>query len=283
MPSERAPGDVVGLSSDSDTGKESDDLLKIVSWNINGREQNNRNYRTEEICSLVKHSVAADIVMLQEVVPPSLRLIEKRCSKDYHLVHSHSGEAEDFTAMLFRRERVSLMKHEVFEFPKSVMGRKLQAAEVSFKNAHKLFIFNTHLESTRKFSETRREQLQECFRKLNKIPDEYSAVLAGDLNLRDRELDGIGGIPAGICDVWVHDGARPESEYTWDMVTNDNVQWNSPSKPRCRYDRIYFKESLAQRRALKPVYFSFLGLQRITPPQCFPSDHWGLRAHFKLQ
>ncbi|XP_003748534.1 tyrosyl-DNA phosphodiesterase 2 [Galendromus occidentalis] len=280
MPPKRASGDVVELSSDSDTEEESDDLLKIVSWNIDGLDQKNRDLRTKNVCATVKKA-AADIVMLQEVVPETLRLIDETLSKEYHLVHS--GVAEYFTAMLFHRKRVSFVQDKVFEFSNSVMGRKLQAAEVSFKNAHKLFILNTHLESTGEFSDARRVQLQKCFRNLNKISDGYSAVLAGDLNLRDKELDGIGGIPAGICDMWERLGSRPEAKYTWDMTRNDNLLWNARFKPRCRFDRMYFKESLAQPRALKPVYFGLIGLERILPHRCFPSDHWGLYAHFKLQ
>ena len=43
--------------------------------------------------------------------------------------------ADYFTAMLFHRKRIEFVKDKVFEFSNSVMGRKLQAAEVNiFQN-----------------------------------------------------------------------------------------------------------------------------------------------------
>lgn len=41
-----------------------------------------------------------------------------------------AGVDEYFTAMLFHRKRIAFVKDKVFEFSNSVMGRKLQAAEV---------------------------------------------------------------------------------------------------------------------------------------------------------
>lgn len=46
------------------------------------------------------------------------------------------------------------------------------------------------------------------------------------------QLDEIGGIPAGIVDVWADQGSRPEAKYTWDLTRNDNLLWNGRYKPK---------------------------------------------------
>lgn len=88
------------------------------------------------------------------------------------------------------------------------------------------------------------------------------------------------GIGKGFVDVWEATGKRPELKYTWDMVYNDNLQANfGRYRPRCRFDRIYYRDSKPSQ--FVPVNLNLLGLKRLTPHVCFPSDHWGLLAHFQ--
>lgn len=54
QPARRKSKDVVELSSDSDMEAESDDLLKVISFNIDGLDQKNREVRTKHVCSIVK-------------------------------------------------------------------------------------------------------------------------------------------------------------------------------------------------------------------------------------
>lgn len=54
--------------------------------------------------------------------------------------------------------------------------------------------------------------------------EDATVIFAGDLNLRDKELDSIGGIPAGMEDVWISSGSRKECQYTWDMTRNSNLE-----------------------------------------------------------
>lgn len=255
-----------------------DDLLKVISFNIDGLDQKNIELRTNSICDIVKRS-QADVVLLQEVVPLTLALLESHLSSAFHVLHT--GPGEYFTAILVHRRRMRLGESRVFDFHGSAMGRKLHVVEASFKK-HKIFWLNTHLESTAEFTEQRTTQLKKCFRNMAKIPSEISVIFAGDLNLRDKELVAVGGIPSGVRDVWEASGARPEAKYTWDLTRNDNLLWNERFKPRCRFDRMYFRQSLEQPSKLNIHYFGLIGIERLLPHRCFPSDHWGLYAHFRL-
>ena len=78
----------------------------------------------------------------------------------------------------------------------------------------------------------------------------------------------------GVVDIWEETGKRPEAQYTWDMKKNDNLDINF--KPRCRFDRLYYRPG----NHLKAVYFELVGFERIASCRRFPSDHWGILAHF---
>lgn len=95
------------------------------------------------------------------------------------------------------------------------------------------------------------------------------------------QLTSIGGLPSGIVDLWISSGQRKECQFTWDMRRNDNLPTNwGTYKPQCRFDRVYFRES--QPLKVVPGHFGLIGLQRLKPHVCFPSDHWGIICQFKV-
>ncbi|CAN7989444.1 unnamed protein product [Ixodes hexagonus] len=249
--------------------------LKFITWNIDGIDDKNLLLRTKAVCSIIESS-GIDIVFLQEVVPTSVKILEKSLP-GYKLLVGNS--VEYFTATLLRKNRVKYESHEVYPFSNTAMGRNVTYIKASFSDKP-LTLMNTHLESTAEFAEARKVQLKRCIRKGIKEPAERSVIFAGDLNLRDSELDDLGGLPHNFEDVWESCGQRKEARYTWDMTRNDNVTWNGRFKPRCRFDRVYFKRS--QPTSLKPVFFGLIGLERLKPHRCFPSDHWGIICCFKV-
>lgn len=183
-------------------------------------------------------------------------------------------------ATLLRRGRVYLDRHTVRDFPSSSMGRHVLAAQAHC-GAVKLDLFNTHLESTREHGAERTSQLEQCLAQVASRPAASAVILAGDLNLRDAELAAAGGLPDRAVDVWEACGARKELEWTWDMQRNTNLQANfGPRRPRCRFDRIYLRDSTPS--SVVASGFGLVGLRRITNTQSFPSDHWGLRATLQL-
>lgn len=249
--------------------------LKFITWNIDGIDDKNLLLRTKAVCSIIESS-GIDVVFLQEVVPTSVKVMEQSLP-GYKLLVGNT--VEYFTATLLRKSRVKYESHEVYPFSNTAMGRNVTYVKASFNN-RPLTLLNTHLESTAEFAKPRKVQLRRCLRKCIKEPAERSVIFAGDLNLRDSELDDLGGLPHGFEDVWESCGQRKEARYTWDMTRNDNVTWNGRFKPRCRFDRVYFKHS--KPTSLKPVFFGLIGLERLKPHRCFPSDHWGIMSCFKV-
>ncbi|CAL1280483.1 unnamed protein product [Larinioides sclopetarius] len=150
----------------------------------------------------------------------------------------------------------------------------------SFKDKN-LVLFNSHLESMLRGADERKMQLRKIFKEVLSSPDDTTAIFAGDFNSRDKELNELGGLPAGIEDLWILCGSQKECEYTFDLTQNDNLLMDAElGKARCRFDRIYVRHSSP--RQLKPTYFGLTGLERLHPQQCFPSDHWGLLSHFEV-
>ena len=90
------------------------------------------------------------------------------------------------------------------------------------------------------------------------------------------QLSEVGGIPVNVIDMWEEAGRRPEAQYTWDTTRNDNLEWKLKFKPRCRFDRLYCRST----DRLRAVYFELVGLERCDGCRRFPSDHWGILAHF---
>jgi tyrosyl-DNA phosphodiesterase 2 len=95
------------------------------------------------------------------------------------------------------------------------------------------------------------------------------------------QLELAGGIAPGIEDLWISCGSRKECQYTWDMVRNCNKELPGRFRPRCRFDRAYIRHSHPKR--VVPVHFGLVGIEKVTSTQCFPSDHWGLHIHFKIE
>ena len=71
-------------------------------------------------------------------------------------------------------------------------------------------LLNTHLESTADHAEERMRQLEKCLDIMTKRPEDRTVILGGDLNMRDKEVTSVGGLPAGTRDVWEQLGSRPE-------------------------------------------------------------------------
>ena len=41
---------------------------------------------------------------------------------------------------------------------------------------------------------------------------------------QDKDVTAVGGIPAGIEDLWIRSGSRKECQWTWDMMRNTNKE-----------------------------------------------------------
>lgn len=118
------------------------------------------------------------------------------------------------------------------------------------------------------------------------------------------KLKAIGGLPKGVYDLWESTGSRKECLYTWDCLRNSNLKMNAKFKPRCRFDRLYFRQPTHSQQVvekpsaksepvnhsttdakltLTPVYFELEGLEKLKSCGRFCSDHWAIQSYCQLQ
>jgi tyrosyl-DNA phosphodiesterase 2 len=273
------------LSSNSNTqrsGRNSNGF-RFITWNIDGINDKNLVLRTNAVCDRIKKE-GADIVFLQEVVVESEKIIRERLPEFLMISGQKNGtfNADYFTATLMKRDTVECDSFETIMFRNTSMLRNLLVAKVKISST-RLNLLNTHLESTGEFANVRKQQLSESLKRIVACSGDEGVIFAGDLNLRDKELDAIGGLPNPVIDVWEATGRRKELAFTWDMMRNDNLDFRPRGKgnfkPRFRFDRIFVRDSNPSQ--IIPEHFGLLGLERLRPHVCFPSDHWGLLCHFR--
>ncbi|KAL3982813.1 Endonuclease/Exonuclease/phosphatase family protein [Acanthocheilonema viteae] len=241
--------------------------LTIMSWNIDGLDENNLAIRFTAVCYIIS-KVSADVVFLQEMTPDLVPQIRKNLSGEYSILVA-TPNLPYFTVVLLK-PFIKLISHKAVPYGRSGMGRSMQLVETSL-HGHKVMLLNTHLESMKEHSDIRMTQIQECFEQLTEWDDgETVIVFGGDLNARNNE---IGELPPGFEDAWIAAGSKTKFKFTWDTLLNDN---KTAGKARCRFDRIIYKSADVFSR----VNFSLEGQNRIRSSLCFPSDHWAILVHF---
>lgn len=109
------------------------------------------------------------------------------------------------------------------------------------------------------------------------------------------KLSAMGGLPKQIYDMWESTGSRKECLYTWDCSRNTNLKMNGKYKPKCRFDRLYYRPILSKDCArqvvnsskdsftLMPVYFELEGLEKLKSCGRFCSDHWAIQSYCNLE
>ena len=137
-----------------------------------------------------------------------------------------SAGMDYFTCVLLRQTTIYLDKAVNTGFENSKMGRGLQRIDCHVGKV-KISFMNVHLESTKDFAKERVEQLEKCLSEIKLLKDDTTAILAGDMNIRDKEVASLSngtGLPPNIKDVWESLGKRKEAQYSWDTMRNTNLQ-----------------------------------------------------------
>jgi tyrosyl-DNA phosphodiesterase 2 len=258
------------------------DMLSFITWNVDGLDDRNLPKRTSYIIGQIMH-LKPDVVFMQEVIDTTVDMFE-RGLVDYHILQQTSsayGSPMDYyTCVMLRRTTVYLDSAETKPYDNSRMGRALQVV-----NAHigqvKLCLLNTHLESTKEFSDQRVVQFKQCLDEMRRAKDDVTVIMAGDLNIRDSEVTKVGGLPPKVDDVWQLLGSKKELQYTWDCSRNTNLQMPGKFKPKMRFDRVLVRESNPNNVKVKT--FNLIGIEKVPGTQSFPSDHWGILTTFKLR
>ncbi|NXN12057.1 TYDP2 phosphodiesterase, partial [Indicator maculatus] len=279
-----APGLCIDLTDDATTSndgvnsadgrqEEDDSSFSLLTWNIDGLDVGNLTDRARGVCSYVI-LYSPDVVFLQEVVPPHLGLLEKRLG-NYTIIPGNI--VGYFTAIMLKKSRVKLLKHEIIPFPTTSMMRNLLVVHVSISGIE-LCLMTSHLESTKQHSKERVRQLQIVLKKMQEESESTTVIFGGDTNLRDSEVARLGKLPSNIVDIWELLGKPEHCRYTWDTQSNSNL--NVTYNFKSRFDRLYLRPA-AEGGGIKPQSMDLIGLEKLDCGR-FPSDHWGLLCNFHV-
>ncbi|XP_066531688.1 tyrosyl-DNA phosphodiesterase 2 [Hoplias malabaricus] len=262
----------ISSSSKASNDGEDDSKLSLISWNVDGLDSLSLAERARGLCSYLA-LYTPDVVFLQELIPSYAQYVKKRAVSYIFIEGNEDGY---FTALMLKKSRVKLQKSEIFPFSTTQMMRNLLCAQVTFLGKE-LFLMTSHLESCKDQAAERMKQLKIVFQKIKEVPDNVTVIFGGDTNLRDSEVSKVGGLPAGVTDVWEELGKQEHCRYTWDTKTNSNKTVSYVS--RCRFDRIYLRPTEAGPR-LAPEYMALVGMEKLDCGR-YTSDHWGIYCTFK--
>ncbi|KAF1398340.1 Tyrosyl-DNA phosphodiesterase 2, partial [Spheniscus humboldti] len=278
------PGSCIDLTADATTSnasvnstdsrqQEDDSSFSLISWNIDGLDLGNLKERARGICSYLA-LYSPDVVFLQEVIPPHLCLLQVGAGSYTIIPGNIDGY---FTAIMLKKPRVKLLKHEIIPFPTTSMMRNLLVVYVSI-SGNEICLMTSHLESTKNHSKERMKQLQIVLNKMQTESESNTVIFGGDTNLRDSEVTKLGNLPNNITDVWEFLGKPQHCRYTWDTHSNTNL--DAQYKCKMRLDRIYFRPA-ADGGHIIPRSMDLIGLEKLDCGR-FPSDHWGLLCNFDV-
>ncbi|XP_070603477.1 tyrosyl-DNA phosphodiesterase 2 [Erythrolamprus reginae] len=250
-----------------------DSTFSLITWNIDGLDSKNLQERARAVCSYLA-LYSPDVVFLQEVIPVYLSYLQKR-AVSYTII---PGNVDGyFTAIMLKKSRVKVVKHEITAFPTTSMMRNLLAVHVNI-SGNDLCLMTSHLESTKEHSEERVKQLKLVLAKIAEVPKSSSVIFGGDTNLRDKEVAKIGGLPSNVLDIWEFLGKPEHCQYTWDTSQNSNL--NARYKCKSRFDRLFFRGA-ADGGQIIPQSLDLIGVEKLDCGR-YPSDHWGLFCNFDV-
>ncbi|XP_063779333.1 tyrosyl-DNA phosphodiesterase 2 isoform X2 [Pseudophryne corroboree] len=253
--------------------QEDESHFSFLSWNIDGLDQSNLQERARGVCSYLA-LYSPDIIFLQEVIHPYFEYLKKRAVSYTIITGNDDGY---FTAIMLKKSRVKLISQEIVPFPNTSMMRNLLIVNVNICG-NNICLMTSHLESTKDHSKERVSQLHIVLKKMQEIPPATTVIFGGDTNLRDKEVEKIGGLPSNILDVWEFLGKPEHCRYTWDTKINNNLQ--IPYTSRLRFDRILYRAAVNGSQVV-PQSLDLIGTEKLDCGR-FPSDHWGLLCDFDV-
>ena len=253
--------------------------FRLLSWNIDGLDGRDLEERTTAVCQTILLK-QPDVVFLQEVIAPSLSILQQKLKSQYHFFAPTDAPEHYFVVILVKQDPLLVPGPlTITPFSGSRMGRQLLQLPLSLQGVE-LFLMTSHLESLKDHSAERKAQLRTAFGVMvAKQKEKKFCIFGGDLNVREAEVKSVK-VPESVVDVWEACGSDHAMQYTWDVKNNDNLAWPYPNRPQARYDRVYCTSSGAK---LRPTRFELVGQDRLHQCGRFPSDHWGLWVEFDAQ
>lgn len=235
-------------------------------------------YKEERAAAMIDllEQCDADVIALQEVTPPFLKLLRNSAwvRAGYALSDALGATVQPYGVLLLTR---ATPRRLALERLPSLQGRHLLVADLEL-NGQTTSVATVHLESQRDSVRLREIQLQRIFPALAAAPH---AVLMGDLNFCASWSEENDLLDPAYRDAWgaVH-GDAPG--YTEDTAIN-LMRLQQKGKPKqVRFDRVLLR---SERPGWRPESIRLLGAAPIAPelPHVFPSDHFGLCASFVWQ
>ena len=221
-----------------------------------------------------------DVVYLQEVIAPTLTLLQQKLKSQYHCFAPTNPPEHYFVVIMVKQDsRLVPGSLAITPFHGSQMGRQLLQLPLSLQGLE-LLLMTSHLESLKDHAVERKAQLRTAFGVMVANQKEKKVcIFGGDLNVREAEVKSVK-VPENVIDVWQACGSDHATQFTWDVKNNDNLTWPYPNRPQARYDRVYCTVSDGK---LTPTQFELVGQDRLHHCDRFPSDHWGLWVEFDAQ
>ncbi len=240
--------------------------MNLVSWNLNGLEDEHLDVRTEaamfQLLLGVPIEKAAitpnfkpntpDIVVLQEVVPRTFHahVTPHLKAAGFSIFPEKPSERSYF--------EIIAVRHPILETHYSTFSYTQQGRGLSTLSINELTILTAHLESQKAGASMRVDQAEKILNIMNK--HEGTIIFAGDTNLRKIEWKSLN--TENVRDAWETAGSIKKHEMTW-----QNNSYKS------RYDRVWHKDSEIKK-------FETFGKEKIKEIDQTPSDHYGIRVIF---
>ena len=245
--------------------------LSVLSWNIDGLDEKYTVDRADGVCDVIVAKLP-DVVYLQEIVPVTWDSINQKLGSTYSFFRKEVPFRYYHILLIRKSSGITVEGElEMLQFPDSKQGRFLLQLPVKFHGLE-FQLMTSHLESMNHYTTERKAQLKTCFSTMNEQCNSQSkiCILAGDMNLMDREAIQVG-VPDGLADTWEASEGRDKdsNKYTWDS-----------SEPRFRLDRMYYgpvDSALCLRK------FQLVGASVLSKIGVYPSDHLGLYVEFFLR
>ena len=254
----------------------------ISSYNVDGLSTDIDHSR--ERCSAVSRLIIdknPDLIFLQEVTAETINHYTKLFgTQGYNLVSPKDEGTAFYFTVAFSKLNGLCKRLDFRDSAQSRMGRDILSYEIIINNRRTQFL-SSHLESLADGGEVRKAQLEFMLELIDGFAG--PAVVAGDLNIRQKEADSLMTLfkkkakvnqkEFKIFDCWESMGKDPDFKTTW--VHPDP----SLKHIQARYDRIY-----CNGKFIKTTEFSLIGKEVMPPPvSTTPSDHFGMIVRFVIE
>lgn len=288
--------------------------LRVLTYNVWFGETNQK----ERWLALMKivRDVDPHVVCFQEATSRFLDVILEIdwVRSDFVVSHTTVDDWQDYRVALLVRKSVApdqIIEHELV----SRLERTLLSASINF-NGQKVVIATAHLESNRKNSEYRAQQISQVEALLvpplveNRAPEQV--VSPGDCNARCQSTYDEASLVVfagdfNFCSSWPHEQSHLDDRwhdswrmrdgpgFTYDTTVNYYAKSDQLGIPKqVRYDRVlYLNRSrawqwhctecriLGNRPVTSPLSEPLAVGQDCTGSQIFPSDHFGLLSRLE--